>query len=134
MVLDISSQITFLYYQDLVEAENFFSDVMNLRLAQDEGWAKVYQINDTSFIGVVDENKGIVRTKGENAVVVTLCVENVDKWYSHLLKKDVKILKEVAECKDLQLKNFFVKGPGNYMFEFLQYLSPNARKVFHKQK
>ena len=132
MVPNISSLITFLYYENLTEAEKFFGTIMQLPVVEDEGWAKVYQISDTAFVGVVKESKKKQNPKCENAVLVTFCVEDVAGWYERLKENGVKIIKEVSICAELQIVNFFIKGPGNYMFEFIQYLDPGLKRVFHR--
>jgi hypothetical protein len=50
---------TWLYYKDLPAAMRFYEDILGLGLTVDQGWAKVYQTSPTSFIGLVDEARGI---------------------------------------------------------------------------
>ena len=65
-LLDISSQVTFLYFDDFPAAKVFFSEVLELKVVHDPGWAIVYQAAGRSFLGAVDAREGSipVDTKG----------------------------------------------------------------------
>jgi len=131
MIPHISSQITFLYFEDLGEAEHFFGNIMGLPLVEDQRWAKIYQVTDTAFIGAVDESKGSLKAQVDNAVLITLCVEDVQGWCDHLRKEGVEIIKDVGLYEEIHIINCFVKGPGNYILEFQEFLRPEVREIFH---
>ena len=42
--LELTSNITFLYFKDLEKAKHFFSETLGLEVAYDPGWACVYRL------------------------------------------------------------------------------------------
>ena len=63
----ISSQITFLYFDDLISVIPFFEKTLNLELVTKQDAARIYRMAGSAFIGIVDGNVGHWRPKNENA-------------------------------------------------------------------
>jgi len=57
--LGVSASITWLYYKDLLAMEGFYKEVLGLELVADQGWTKIYKVTNSSFIGLVDERRGM---------------------------------------------------------------------------
>jgi predicted enzyme related to lactoylglutathione lyase len=126
----IRSQITFLYYQELEPIDRFYRDVMGLELVEDQRWAKIYAVGRGAFLGIVSGDKGFHRPRDENAVLVTLIVDDVLAWYDYLEERGVKLLTEVKEVEEIQARVFFLKDPGGYALEIQQFLNPEVAAVF----
>jgi predicted enzyme related to lactoylglutathione lyase len=126
----IRSQITFLYYHELEPIDRFYRDVIGLELVEDQRWAKIYSIGRGAFLGVVSGDKGFHRPRDENAVLVTLIVDDVLAWYDHLEKRGVRLLTEVKEVEEIQARVFFLEDPGGYALEIQQFLNPEVAAVF----
>jgi predicted enzyme related to lactoylglutathione lyase len=58
--MEIYSQITFFYYEDYKAACEFYENIFNFKVVQDQKMAKIYQIGK-SFFGIVDGDKGSLR-------------------------------------------------------------------------
>lgn len=129
--LTIASQITFLYYQDLAAAQQFYEVILGLALVEDQGWAKIYRVNGTAFVGLVDEARGSLKTQPENAVMITFVVENVRGWYDYLRENGVKIRQEYGRSEAIQIEYFFAEDPGGYVLEFERFLKPELAAVFN---
>lgn len=129
--LSIASQITFLYYEDLAAARQFYEDILGLELVEDQGWAKIYRVNGTAFVGLVDEAHGSLKAQPENAVMLTFVVEDVLGWYNYLREKEVKILREYGRSDSIQIEYFFAEDPGGYVLEFERFLNPELTAVFN---
>lgn len=129
--LAIASQITFLYYKDLAAAQQFYEGVLGLEKVEDQGWAKIYRVNGTAFVGLVDEAHGSLKTQPENAVMITFVVEDVLDWYQYLREKGVAIRQEYGRSQTLQIKYFFAEDPGGYVLEFEHFLKPELTAVFN---
>ena len=131
--LGISSQITFLYFKDLDAAVPFFEDILQLELVENQGWARIYRVSEGAFIGAVDESRGSLKAQDNNAVLITLVIDDVDGWYHRLRgAKGLRVIKEPAVMADIQIKGFFVEGPGGYHFEFQEFMRPEDRSIFHR--
>jgi hypothetical protein len=46
-----NSSVTFLYYKDLTEAENFYANVLGLEKDFDGGWVKIFKIAEGGWVG-----------------------------------------------------------------------------------
>jgi lactoylglutathione lyase len=110
--------ITWLYHRDVPAAMRFYEDVLGLRLTVDQGWAKVYQTSPTSFIGLVDETRGMHRASDTKPVAVAFVTPDVDAWHAWLVSKGVKMRSAVADSKSLPIRGFTAYDPEGYTLEF----------------
>jgi len=134
----IRSQITFLYYHDLEPIEPFYGEVLGLDLVEDQGWAKVYAIGENAnggnaFVGIVAGERAFHQPRDENAVLLTLVVDDVDGWYVRLRDSGTNLLTEVEEVESIQVHGFFLKDPGGYTLEIQQFLDPDVARIFHQR-
>ena len=128
--LKLNSQITFLYYKDLNEAKDFFENILNLEIIDDQGDAIIYRIAKGAFIGIVDEKKGHCKAQDISAVLITLVTDNVKDWYEYLLSRGVKMETPIQKPKNFPVECFFFKGPGGYEFEVQKFLIPETSEKF----
>jgi len=128
--LGIRSQITFLYYKELAPVERFYGEILGLELVEDQEWAKIYRIGGNGFLGIVSGEKGFHRPRAQNAVLVTLVVDDVRGWYDYLDGRGVDLLTEVKEVEEIQVRAFFLEDPGGYTLEIQQFLDPEVASVF----
>ena len=125
-----TSQITFLYFSDLDEAKDFFSQVLELELVSDQGWACIWRAGEKAFVGGVDANRGSLEVKQRGGVLVSLTVDSVDEWYQRLQKHDLAALTEIKHFTDIGLRSFFFKGPDGYDFEIQEFTQPEMKIKF----
>ncbi len=112
------ASITWLYYRDLPAAMRFYEDVLGLSLTVDQGWAKVYQTSPTSFIGLVDEQRGMHRASDTKPVAVAFVTPDVDAWHAWLVARGVRMRSAVADSKSLPIRGFTAYDPEGYTLEF----------------
>ncbi|CAB1055490.1 hypothetical protein D1BOALGB6SA_223 [Olavius sp. associated proteobacterium Delta 1] len=55
--MNLSSQVTFLYFKELTGPAPFFEEILGLQKVDDQGFARIYRICGSAFIGIVDEAK-----------------------------------------------------------------------------
>ncbi len=127
----VQSQITFLYYDDLVPVVDFYERVLGFELVEDQQWAKIYRTTGNAFVGLVDGKRGFRKPLADSAVLVTLVVNDVLAWYAHLKARGVKILREPKVYEEIQVHCFFFEDPGGYAYEVEQFLKPELAQVFH---
>jgi len=130
--LKAQSQITFLYYRDLRPVAAFYEETMGFQLVNDQGWAKIYRVSGNAFLGIVDEQKGFLKTQEKNAVLITLLVNNVPEWYDYLKQAGIKLLTEAQEKENIQVRCFFFEDPGGYVLEIQQFLNLDVARIFHE--
>ena len=122
-----SSNVTFLYYNDLEYGSRFVEEVLDLKLTMDQGWAKVYQINKTSFLGIVRLNEEM-EYKGNT--LVSFNTSDVEKEYERVLKLDVFNLTEIKFFEKIPLKSFFFKDNEGHDFEIQQFIDEKDIEIF----
>ena len=134
--LGVQANIVFLYYKDIPAAQRFYEDVIGLRLTVDQGFAKIYQVSPTSFIGLVDESQGLHRASEAKAVTVSFITEQVDQWHQYLASKGVKLRGPVSNATRHPTRGFVAYDPEGYFLEFETFLDhpQNAalRGALHK--
>lgn len=130
-VLDLTSNITFLYFNDLPAAKEFFSETLGLSVAYDPGWACVYRLKDKSFLGAVDNAAGSIRVDSTGSVLISLTVSNIHEVHQALQRaKGVEGLSPIKQVKDMALESFFFTGPEGYHFEVEQFTDGELQKLF----
>lgn len=112
------ANITWLYYKDLPRAMRFYEQVMGLSLTVDQGWARVYQVSPTSFVGLVDETRGMHRASDTKPVAVAFVTPRVDDWHRWLTSQGVTTKGEAKDSANLPIRGFVALDPEGYTLEF----------------
>ena len=66
--LNFYGSITWTYHRDLPRMQQFYEEVLGFLLVADQGWTKIYQTAPFSFVGLVDECRGMEDYAEEKAV------------------------------------------------------------------
>ena len=128
--MQFSSQITFLYFDDLNDAALFFEETLKLTKVDDQGFARIYRISGGAFLGIVDASEGYCRAPSEQNTLITLVTENVKDWYQRLKASGVKIDSPPKINETANVECFFFQGPGGYAFEVQRFLNPLIAEQF----
>ena len=129
--LQLTSNITFLYFNDLEAAKPFFEEVLGLEKAVDPGWPPVYRSLEKPFLGAVDNHSGSIQVTSTDSVLISLTVDNIEEVHESLKgSRGVEGLSEIKQVKDLALKSFFFTGPEGYHFEVEQFTSGALSELF----
>ncbi|MCU0647428.1 MAG: VOC family protein [Gemmatimonadaceae bacterium] len=120
--LGVQANIVFLYYKDIPRAQRFYEDVIGLRLTVDQGFAKIYQISPTSFVGLVDESQGLHRASDTKPVTLSFVTQEIDAWYDYLVSKGVKLRGPVRDATRHPTRGFVAYDPEGYFLEFERFL------------
>ena len=116
--LGVQANIVFLYYKDVPAAQRFYEDVIGLTLTVDQGFAKIYQVSPSSFIGLVDQSQGLHRASEAKPVTVSFVTAQVDQWYEYLVSKGVKMRGPVSSATRHPTRGFVAYDPEGYFLEF----------------
>jgi predicted enzyme related to lactoylglutathione lyase len=119
----ILGSITLFYYKDLREASRFYSAIMGFELVIDVGFAQVYRIDNNSHVGLVDSNKGYLKTSQEKPVMLSLFTEDIEVWYKHLKEQQVEIEQPPTKSEYLNMNTMLFKDPEGYTLEILEWLT-----------
>jgi hypothetical protein len=122
-----SSNVTFLYFNDLNYGSKFIEEVLDLSIVMDQGWAKIYQINETSFLGIVKLNK---ETEYKGNTLVSFNTREINKEHERLSKLGVPSLTEIKHFDKIPLNSFFFKDNEGHDFEIQQFIKSKDIKMF----
>jgi catechol 2,3-dioxygenase-like lactoylglutathione lyase family enzyme len=95
------ASITWLYYKDMLPMENFMTEKLGLVLTADQGWAKIYRVSDHSYLGLVDEKRGMNAFSEEKLVEVKFDLGEAKNWEEYLGKTSKDSTRMVGTFKDL---------------------------------
>jgi catechol 2,3-dioxygenase-like lactoylglutathione lyase family enzyme len=102
------ASITWLYYKDMLPMENFVTEDLGLELSADQGWAKIYRTSENSYLGLVDEKRGMNTFSEEKLVEVKFNLEDPKGLEGYLEKTSKDSTRAAGTFKD----------PGGYVFRF----------------
>ncbi len=129
-LMDLTSQITFLYFDDLEEAKVFFQETLELEIVFDPKWACVWRIGKDAFIGGVDVKEGSIEVESRGGVLISFTVNNIDHVYGSLKEKGLKDMTEIRYFEDIHLKSFIITGPQGYKFEVQEFTDQDLNNLF----
>jgi catechol 2,3-dioxygenase-like lactoylglutathione lyase family enzyme len=122
----ITGSITFFYYDDLKRAADFYQNTLGFQLVNDVDFAKVYHAGAGTHVGLVDGHRGSMKPTKDKPVMLSLFVDDVDKWHKHLLSKGLKLDPPVEPIYN-KMRVLIFKDPEGYTLELLQWLTPYGK-------
>lgn len=120
--MKIEYPIFFFYYKDLEKALDFYRRVFNFTLEIDQGWCKILKINESAYLGLVDERKGSLKWVKDKGALLTLVVDDVEAWHEDLSKKGIPGLTPIFTNEEIGVKGFFFEDPEGYKIEIQKFL------------
>jgi hypothetical protein len=120
--------ITFFYYDDIHAVVDFYERVMGFELVLDQGLARIYRAGRSSYLGIVDGNRGHLRHQEKSAVLFTLVSDDVAGWHARLAAHKVRDLTEIRLGHFCE--HFFFKDPAGYALEVQKFRDPAVAQLF----
>lgn len=125
--------VTWLYYEDMQEAQRFYEEKIGFKLLVDQGWAKVYQISETSYLGLVDGRRGMHSFTDLKGTSVSFIVKDLEAWYDYVKQhQPFPVKQEIYTGKEDRYKAFVGQDPGKYFLEFNRFLEHQDNKGINK--
>ena len=122
-----SSAITFLYYKDFSYGVDFVENVLELEMVMDQGFARVYQVNEKSFLGIVQEKEA---RDVPGSTLFSMTTNKVEEEYKRVRKLEVYKLSELKHFEQIPLKSFFFDDLEGHKFEIQQFLKQEDQDRF----
>jgi len=128
--LGFHSSITWVYYDDLLRMEQFMAEVLGLDRYVDQGWAKVYQVSNTGFIGLVDGRRGMCTVSEEKGATLSFFMDDLAGWFEYVNKYHLFPLRDTELNNDPEgrYQAFVGFDPGGYYLEFDVFLNHPLNK------
>ncbi|MCP5096960.1 MAG: VOC family protein [Chloroflexi bacterium] len=120
--LSIKATHLFLYYRDLADAQAFYEETLGFKRVLDFGFATIHQISPTSYVGLVDEARGMHKTTEPKTVTLSFITEEIDEWYAYLQHKGVEMHHPLGNATRHPTRGFVAYDPEGYFLEFETFL------------
>jgi catechol 2,3-dioxygenase-like lactoylglutathione lyase family enzyme len=104
--LNFHGSITWTYHKDLLGMQQFYEEVLGFPPVADQGWTKIYQTAPNSFIGLVDECRGMEDYAAEKAVELEWELTDPGGFNAYAREK----------WEPYAYKNFAFRGPERYRY------------------
>jgi predicted enzyme related to lactoylglutathione lyase len=123
--------ITFLYYDDLQSACEFYAGVLSLQLVVDQGWCKIYQIAAGAFVGLVDAESGTHKPAHDKPVILSFVTDDLDAIHARVQDAGATIFRPLKTHESIGVRGFMALDPGGYTLEFETFLDQprNAKMI-----
>ena len=128
--LGIKATVLWLYHHELAQMERFYESLFGVSLLVDQGWAKVYSIVGSGYLGLVASEKGMHRATEQSAVTVSFFTPDVAGWFERAKQTEGFKLRTPEVTNESDLVEIFVGyDPEGYFLEWDTFfdLPPNER-------
>ena len=131
--LNIQANMVFFYYPDLEKAKKFYGHLLGFEKVLDYGFAKIFRLSPSSFIGLVDETKGMHDPSEPKSVTLSFATNEIDKWYQYLSDERVPMHRPLSESSRIPIKGFVALDPAGYYLEFETFKEHSQNALLHEQ-
>lgn len=121
-----TGSITFMYYRDFEYGTHFMEEVLLLEKVMDQGFAKVYQVNEKSYVGIVQKKSDTIA----GDTLLSFNTLDVEKEYERIQKLDVFRMTEIQLFESIPLRSFFFYDKENHHFEVQEFLKEEDKLNF----
>lgn len=121
---EVSSQVTFLYYDDPGKAAIFYEKILGFHKVFEVESTVIYRINDGGHVGLVDGEMGTLRTSDDKPVMLSIVTTDIEKWYERVKTRGPEYIKKplkLGEGKSPIVDSFLLTDPEGYYVEFFQW-------------
>jgi len=129
--LKIQANLVFFYYPDLDAAEQFYTGLLGLEKVLDYGFARICRISQSTYIGLVDETKGMHDPSDPKTVTLAFVTEEIDGWYDYLVEQGVEMRGPLGDALRHPTRGFVAYDPAGYFLEFERFLDHPQNVKLH---
>jgi lactoylglutathione lyase len=113
----IDLSITFIYFNDVPKAMEFYENIMGFQMVIDQGWVKIYQTSANGCVGLVDGARGFHKASETKPIILCFRVPDVDQWYEFIKAKGVEITHDIKTNSELMIRAFLFRDPEGHTIE-----------------
>jgi catechol 2,3-dioxygenase-like lactoylglutathione lyase family enzyme len=114
----ISASNLFLYYDNLDEAVDFYSNTLGMEVVADYEMAFILRATLDSYLILVDASKGMHSAEEPKTVALALLTDQLEEWYAYLKSRQVKMKFDYQPKKGSAHDGFVAIDPEGYLLEF----------------
>jgi len=116
--LGFKATVVWFYYKDMEGIQGFYEDVLGFDMIVDQGWAKIYHVGPTGYLGLVDEQRGMHRFTEQKAVTMSFLTANLDGWYEYASNHEDVEMRSPAIEEEVPYRAFVAYDPEGYFIEW----------------
>jgi len=120
--LTVQATVLWLYYNDIPSMQRFWEDLLDVNLMVDQGWAKVYPVSRTGYVGLVDGTRGLHQATEQKGVTVSFITADVDGWLTHVRAQGVELRTPDVLDEAGRVRVFVGYDPEGYFLEWDTFL------------
>ncbi len=121
--LGVQATVLWLYYRDLERVQGFYRDTLGRELIVDQGWAKVYPVSSSGYIGLVDGERGLHQATDEKSVTVSFFTDDVEGWFEYMRGREgFELRTEELTDESGRVSVFVGYDPEGYFLEWDTFL------------
>jgi len=121
----IDATNAFYYYADVEAAWRFYTEVLGMQTVADYGFAKILRVAPTSYLTLVDAERGMHSADEPKTATLALVTDEVEGWYAYLQDAGVPIRSEFRPATERPHVGFVAVDPEGYFLEFERF-EPHA--------
>jgi len=114
----ITANNAFFYYSDLARADGFYRETLGLPLVADYGFAKIFQVAQSSYLTLVDAARGMHKADEPKTTALALVTDDLDRWYEHVKVRGVPLRGPYRPGDGRPHDGFVAVDPEGYYLEF----------------
>ncbi len=120
----IAGGVPFFYYSDLGEAAEWYKTKLGLKPVTEEDWVVIFELTDTSFIGLVNAGGGSLRPTENKGALLSIETAELEAWYEKLKDVDgINMIHGIEDGASGMIEEFRMTDPGGYIIEFFRWRS-----------
>ena len=118
MTENLIASNAFFYYEDLQGAWSFYGDLLGMETVADYGFAKIMRVAETSYVTLVDAERGMHSAEEPKTVAIALVTDQLDEWYEYLRSAGVTMRSGYDPVAGRPHDGFVIHDPEGYFLEF----------------
>ena len=126
----IRAHNVFLYYEDLSEAADFYTQVLGIEQVADYGMARILRVAADSYFILVDASVGMHSAEEPKTVAVALVTDQLEEWYEYLIEEGYEMKYDFKPKDGSAHDGFVMEDPEGYLLEFERFNEHEENTAF----
>ena len=131
--LGVQATVLWLYYDDIERMQRFYRDALGRDIIVDQGWAKVFPVSSTGYIGLVDGERGLHQATAEKSVTVSFFTDDAEGWLAYMQGREGFEFRTPELVDESGMVSVFVGyDPEGYFLEWDTFLDREGNEALLK--
>ncbi len=123
----IANTVPFFYYNNLDEAADWYEKKLGFNKVTVEDWVVIFEITDTSYIGLVNATGGSLQPTEEKGALLSIETAELESWYEKLNAVDgINMIHGIEKNDNGLIEEIRMTDPGGSIVEFFRWRSHRA--------